>query len=154
MRALLGLLTATAIALSGAPGRAEVHLVTQVKPIVIDDDPGGMVEDHLKWFRRVKESGIQVRVRGICASACTFVLALPRGQACAERTSSFGFHLVRDVDGEPDPGATQALARRFYPQSVLDWLKDKKLGMSLTFMPAAEAVSIGAIEACDDDQTW
>ncbi len=118
-------------------------------PFVIDDDGGGEVSTFQMWYERVKEAGVPVRLRGICMSACTFVLILPPSQVCVEPTASLGFHLAADKFG-PDPAMTAAIIRRSYPQVVQDWLKDKKLALErMIFMDAETIVKLGIFPACD-----
>lgn len=119
----------------------------EVKPFVIDDDHGGVIDTFAMWYKRLAESGTPVVVRGICESACTLVLMLPPWQACVEPTASFGFHLAT-VGDVPEPGVTRAVSRRFYPQSVLDWLKGKTLRDVPIFMSAETVVKLGIFPAC------
>src|SRR5271166_3810193 len=102
---------------------AYADVLSPVGPIIIDNDPGGSVFQEIKWFERIRESGIPVRIRGICISACTLVLMLPKAQVCVEPSVSLGFHLA-SVSDEPDPLLTAVLNRRYYPQLVQDWIKE------------------------------
>lgn len=121
----------------------------EVRPLVIDNDDGGRVDHFVMWYERIRDTGISVRVRGMCVSACTIVLWLPREQICIEPTASFGFHLFA-VNGRPDMGATQAHIRRYYPLALQAWLKTQAaLTPNVVYMSAAEAVESGTILACD-----
>lgn len=123
----------------------------EVKPLVIDNDDGGVVDTFIMWYDRVRDSGVPVRVRGLCSSACTIVTSLPKSQVCIEPTASFGFHLF-SVGGDPDMGATQAYVRRYYPLALQAWLKTQSdLTPRVVYMSAAVAVESGTINACDDD---
>lgn len=121
----------------------------EVKPLVIDNDDGGIVDSFIMWYERVRASGVPVRVRGLCVSACTIVTSLPRDQVCIEPTASFGFHLFA-FGGAPDAGMTQAYIRRYYPAALQAWLKTKPaLTPNVMYMSAAEAVESGTILPCD-----
>lgn len=115
---------------------------------VIDDDDGGSVDQFLMWYKRLADSKTPVVLRGICVSACTLVLTLPKSQVCVEPTASFGFHLWQ-MYGTPNPPFTWAGARRYYPKVVVDWLKAQPpLGMAPTYMTAEEIVGLGIFPWC------
>jgi hypothetical protein len=122
--------------------------ILNVLPIVIDDEPGGLVQQSLDYYRTLKGAGVPVILRGMCVSACTFILMLPPEQVCIEPTSSLGFHLASNEDGKSLPELTYALARRYYPQPVLDWLATKKLTQEVVYMDAATVVKLGIFPAC------
>lgn len=121
----------------------------EVRPVVIGDDGGGNVATFVMWYKRLAESGVPVRVRGLCVSACTFVLMLPKSQVCVEPTASFGFHLATDGDDNADVPITAALIRRWYPESVRKWLVGKTLAERPIYMTAEEAVKLDVFPACD-----
>ena len=116
--------------------------------IIIDDDYGGSVKTYVDWWGRVRESQIPVRFRGMCISACTIGLSLPRAQMCVEPTASFGFHLASDSAGA-DEEFTRALILRYYPRQVQEWLENRRLTLNrLIFMSASEVVQLGIMPAC------
>jgi hypothetical protein len=81
----------------------------RLRPIVIGDDWGGSVDDHTKFLDYLKQSGVPVRVEGMCVSACTLVaLGLPRAQVCALPSAFLGFHLAQ-TGGRPNPELTEIL---------------------------------------------
>lgn len=143
MRAV-SLLVASALAFLtiSIPADAKVE-----QPFVIGDDHGGDIDAFLMWYGRLRESGVPVVLRGICESACTFVLTLPREQVCVERGASLGFHHAT-VDGKNEPEITAAVAARFYPPAVLKWLSDKKLRSVPIYLHAEAIVSLGIFPAC------
>jgi hypothetical protein len=154
MRALSALFAASLFALSVAPlparafGDGESLAAPAISAFVIDDDGGGEVDTFVMWYDRLKESGTPVRLRGLCLSACTFVLTLPRSQVCVEPTASLGFHLAADRAGEDEP-LTRAIIRRRYPVVVQDWLADKELTLRrMVFMDAKTIVRLGIFPAC------
>jgi hypothetical protein len=117
------------------------------KAVIIDDDGGGEVDTYLSWYQRLKASGVPVVLRGICESACGFVLMLPPKQVCVESTASLGFHLATSGH-TPMPDYSAALFRRYTPASVQHWLSDKTLTSMMIFMTADEIVSLGVFPAC------
>src|ERR1035437_7064537 len=138
---------AVAFALVVGPARGAVHPGV----IVISDDSGGSVSDHVKFYNRIREAGIPVRIEGLCVSACTLVLELPRTQVCITSTASFGFHLASD--GEPNANLTDALIRRFYPPAVQAWIKDYtrlhgKLSERVIYMTIDEVMALNVLSEC------
>lgn len=126
------------------------------EPIIIDDDDGGQVDQFLMWYKRLADSGVPVVLRGICVSACTLVLRLPKSQVCVEPSASFGFHLW-SMYSTPSPSFTWAGARRYYPKVVQEWLKAQPpLGLAPTYMTAEEIVKLGIFPWCsppEDEDT-
>jgi hypothetical protein len=120
----------------------------EVRPVVIDNDGGGNVATFVMWYKRIKESGVPVRLRGVCDSACTFILMLPREQVCVEPTASLGFHLASYAD-EAAPSVTGALIRRWYPEAVRKWLVGQTLIEAPLYMPASVMVRLGIFPACE-----
>lgn len=147
MRRILRAITGAALgfALAITPLRA------QPGQIVIDDDPGGLVYQALMFYQRIKDSGVPVRLRGICDSACTYILTLPKSQVCVEPTASLGFHLATDDDNDTkgDIPETMALIRRYYPPAVVEWIMSgPPLTLKIRYMDAATIVKLGIFDAC------
>lgn len=136
----------------GAYATAQVvRDVLKANPIVIDDDNGGVVDDHMRWWKRVRDSGLHVRFRGVCISSCTYGLMIPPDRACVEPTASFGFHLLHIMGTQKQlPALTDALIRRWYPKPVQEWLDERRpLKPDVIFMSAEEVVALGIYPACD-----
>lgn len=121
----------------------------EVRPIIIDNDGGGNIATFTMWYNRLRESGVPVRVRGICDSACTLALSLPHDQVCMEGTGSFGFHLASYND-EAAPGVTGAMIRRWYPLAVRKWLMGQTIHEAPLYMTANTVVRLGIFPACED----
>lgn len=121
----------------------------EVRPIIIDNDGGGNVATFSMWYDRVRASGVPVRIRGICDSACTIVLSLPRDQVCIEPTGSLGFHLAT-YDGEPALSFTGAMIRRWYPEAARKWLTGQSLQEAPLYMTANTVVRLGIFPMCED----
>jgi len=63
---------------------------------LIRDDPGGDLLAYEDRFRRWARDGARAKVDGLCASACTLVLAhLPADRVCLTGRARFGFHSAR-----------------------------------------------------------
>lgn len=121
------------------------------KPIILDDNPGGAVRTFVYFFNAIRDSGVPVRVRGLCVSACTLVLALPHDQVCMESTGSFGFHLATDDGEKGNVTLTAALQRRYYSSVVMKWLEGKKLKLeSVVYMQSDEAAALDIFPMCAD----
>lgn len=147
MRKILGALAAVAILTFPYFTSATVASGKPAQAFVIDDDDGGVVDTFIMWYRRLLAGGQPVILRGMCVSACTFVLILPHDQVCVEPTASLGFHNA-SVNGRQEPGVTAVLAQRYYPAAVLAWLADKKMRDVPVFMHASEIIALGLYPAC------
>ena len=93
---------------------------TPIRPIVIANDDGGMVQTYDDWYQRVMTSGVPVVLSGTCISACTIVLELPPEQVCAMPGARLGFHAVT-IEGKVDLDSTKDFANEFYPPAVREW---------------------------------
>ena len=120
-----------------------------IQPVVIDDSPGGEIDTFRSFYAALKNSRVPVILRGICVSACTLILMLPKSQVCVEPTALLGFHLASDGSGTPLPEYTEALIRRLYPKAIRDWLKGQVLTIEhILWMPADEIVQLGVFSPC------
>ncbi len=121
----------------------------EIKPVIIDNSPGGTIGTFATFYDALRGSGVPVVLKGICISACTLILELPKTQVCVEPTASLGFHLA--VNGEtntPDPEMTSALIWRYYPPAVQAWLATKQLSPAVIFMSAKEIVALNIFDPC------
>jgi hypothetical protein len=93
-------------------------------------DDGGNLQSYLAEVARLNARGLEKRIAGRCASACTAYLGVRR--ACVEPSAEVWFHGAYDPrTGRPDPsGSLQLLAA--YPPSVRSW-----------------AIRVGALETID-----
>jgi hypothetical protein len=145
---LLPALVALFVALS--PVQAGYQGAPRPGVIVIADDPGGVVDTFLMWIERIRASRIPVRIEGICHSACTLVLSLPRSQVCVTPTASLGFHLASQGPF-PLQEFTAALVRRYYPQAVQEWIRSRGgLTQAFIYLGSAEIVEMGVFPQCKD----
>ncbi len=103
------------------PAYATVHIA---------DDYGGRIGEYVDRFEVVRNSGENVIIDGLCASACTIVLSkVPRERICVTPRANLGFHAAWDLGnnkyGAPaaitNPEATQMLYS-MYPSKVQHWI--------------------------------
>jgi hypothetical protein len=78
-------------------------------------------------YERLRVSGENVVIDGLCASACTIVLAaLPRERICVTSHAALGFHAAWDFSDEgrtvTNPEATRILYS-LYPAPVRRWIR-------------------------------
>ncbi|HUO50845.1 MAG TPA: hypothetical protein VMU25_04770 [Candidatus Paceibacterota bacterium] len=88
--------------------------------VVLNGDRGGRIGTYVNRANDLRSSGESIRVAGLCASACTILVAaaLP-GRVCVTPQASLGFHSAWDYDGngQPvvNPEATQLLMALYTP---------------------------------------
>ncbi len=94
--------------------------------VLISGDIGGMMENYVARFQKVRQSGEPVIIDGECYSACTMVLGLlPRKQVCATPNAVLGFHAAWQFDKSGARIASASGTRdliKTYPASVRAWL--------------------------------
>jgi hypothetical protein len=82
-----------------------------VKPINILDDRGGRVSDYLKAAQNYTDQGREIRIIGLCWSACSLALSVPN--VCVGPMATVMFHDAYDLkSGKNDPAATKDLFDR------------------------------------------
>ena len=91
---------------------------------------GGMVEDYLRTFAQIRQSGERVIIDGPCLSACTLVLStISKSRICVTRRAILGFHAAQWVDLRSGrvsraPEATRIVTQS-YPPGVRAWIKKR-----------------------------
>ena len=104
-------------------------LITQaLAEMRIRSSLGGPVEDYLKLYSRVLQTGERVVIDGPCLSACTLVLStIPASRICVTSRAVLGFHAPRWVDtktGRTHPARKETRAvTASYPPAIRAWLK-------------------------------
>lgn len=84
-------------------------------------DPGGIIVEYAEKYQALEKTGVTVKVDGLCASACTMVLAyFPADRICMTERAAFGFHLASSNNVD-NPELTKAWFRIF-PDWVLKWV--------------------------------
>jgi hypothetical protein len=117
MKILTSLLAAALLFADVGTGHAAVRIA---------GDRGGRIGNYISKFQRLHSSGEPVVIDGLCASACTLVLAaVPHDKICVTSRASLGFHAAYDfgVDGRTitNAEATEMLYST-YPTSVQRWI--------------------------------
>lgn len=112
-------------------------MVRPAHALVIYNSPGGIIVEFERQYAAIQARHEQVQVLGTCASACTMVLGLPRGEACAGPSAMLGFHAGSLwFGGQPWQHATDELARH-YPPAVRAWyLAGPGRSLAVTWVPA------------------
>jgi hypothetical protein len=92
----------------------------------IANDAGGRIDRYLDGYEKLGASGQRVRIDGLCASACTIVLAMiPRDKICVTSNANLAFHAAWDFGAHrrtiTNPEATQILFA-MYPVQVRRWI--------------------------------
>jgi len=92
----------------------------------IADDEGGQIGQYLAKYRALRQSGDNVVVDGVCASACTMVLgAVPRRRLCVTPRAVFEFHSAWDPASAGAPVISNAGNRLLwssYPRDIRQWI--------------------------------
>lgn len=85
-------------------------------------DPGGAILTYVEKYQKLLAAGLDIKIDGICISACTIVLGIyPADRICMTARSSLGFHEASSDDG-PEAEATKAWVRYLYPKWVQEWI--------------------------------
>jgi len=109
---------ALAFAVCASPASADFRIL---------GSPGGEVEDFLKLFGEMRETGERIIIDGPCYSACTLVLSeIPKDRICVTRRAVLGFHGARLFDREgneyaPSRSLNEAVTG-VYPEPVRHWI--------------------------------
>ena len=121
-RIVFGVLVVVGLIMSAiAPAGADVRIRSSL---------GGAVEDYLRFFAQVRQSGERVIIDGPCLSACTLVLStIPKSRICVTSRAVLGFHAARWVDPRTGrmsraPEATRIVTQS-YPAGVRAWIKKR-----------------------------
>ena len=121
-RIVFGVLVVVGLITSAiAPAGADVRIRSSL---------GGAVEDYLRFFSQVRQSGERVIIDGPCLSACTLVLStIPKSRICVTSRAVLGFHAARWVDPRTGrmsraPEATRIVTQS-YPAGVRAWIRKR-----------------------------
>jgi hypothetical protein len=117
MKILTSLLAAALLFADVGTGQAAVRIA---------GDRGGRIGYYIGKFQRLHSSGEPVVIDGLCASACTLVLAaVPHDKICVTSRASLGFHAAYDFGANgrtvTNPEATEMLYAN-YPTPVRRWI--------------------------------
>src|SRR6266550_6930149 len=106
------------------PRPAEAPEPVPIPKTVLHYEPGGALQDHIKRWEALAESGDDVEIRGPCVSGCTMIMAyVPSNRICFGWGASLRFHLAGTPEN-PSTGASLYMHNR-YPQDIRMWLRDR-----------------------------
>jgi hypothetical protein len=117
MKLLSGMLAATLLLAGIGASHAAVRIA---------NDRGGRIDRYLDSYEELGASGQKVMIDGLCASACTIVLAaIPHDKICVTSKASLAFHAAWDF-GAHRRAITNREATRLlfamYPVPVRLWI--------------------------------
>ncbi len=80
----------------------------KMDPVVITYDGGGLVAQYKKAAMEYRLQGREVKIAGVCRSACVYALTVPR--VCVSPDAIVSMHYATDIDkGFPREEATEAI---------------------------------------------
>lgn len=91
------------------------------QPAVIRYDGGGSLLYYFQSARVIREAGVPVKIAGLCASACTMILMVPKQRICVTKTAELWFHQASRFGQRHEVGTQMMLAT--YPAAVKDWIR-------------------------------
>lgn len=93
---------------------------------VVHKDFGGPILQRLKQLESMRNMrGLNIEIRGVCYSACTMFLFLPRDRVCVGRGARLGFHSAIDTRTNqvtPESVKVTKILVRKYPTWVRSWI--------------------------------
>ncbi|EHR04930.1 hypothetical protein [Bradyrhizobium sp. WSM471] len=95
----------------------------------IANDRGGLIQRYLDRYDELKGTGQTVVIDGLCASACTILLAkIPSDRVCVTERANLAFHAAWDL-GAGGRHVTNREATRMiysmYPAPVRSWISGR-----------------------------
>jgi hypothetical protein len=92
----------------------------------ITNDRGGLIQRYFDRYENLKNTGQTVIIDGLCASACTIVLAkIPSERICVTERANLAFHAAWDLGAGgrqiTNPEATRIMYS-MYPAPVRNWI--------------------------------
>lgn len=112
----------------------------------VKNDLGGVIVEYHRAVEAVRASGEKIRFDGMCASACTLYLSLPKSQLCVTPRAKFGFHAAISPDEKVRKFFTRSMFEA-YPAWVRAWVKANG-GLTTRNIVMPHAVAIRHIPSC------
>jgi hypothetical protein len=117
MKFLSGLLAAMLLLAGAGTSHALVRIA---------HDRGGQIGRYVDRYEQLRASGQTIIIDGLCASACTIVLAtIPGEKICVTDRANLAFHAAWDFGARRRPitnsGATRMLYS-MYPSQIRNWI--------------------------------
>ena len=139
------------LAFAGLAGSVGAQGMRDAAPLVVRNDPGGLLTTRLTQIRQLASSGRPVRIEGrYCYSTCTMLITLPG--ACVDPETVFGFHgpsrFGAPLTPEEFENASRVIAAH-YPAPLRDWyLREGRMTISGFYrISGAELIRLG-VRAC------
>ena len=86
-----------------------------LKPVIILDDRGGRVSDYEEAAKKYISEGREVRIIGLCWSACSLALSVPN--VCVGSMATVMFHDAYDLhSGKVDLAVTKEILSKLPPK--------------------------------------
>ncbi len=109
-------------------------------------DYGGSIFERITTFNMLKDTGVTIKIEGVCISACTMYLGLP--DVCVQDGALFGFHSSFEMDqngGMKKSDFGNQVLMEFYPDAVKKYVVENKLldTINLTLVNAKTLWSLG-----------
>jgi ATP-dependent protease ClpP protease subunit len=117
MKVPTGLLALTLLLAGAGTSHAEVRIAR---------DQGGQIGRYVDRYEQLRASGQTIVIDGLCASACTIILAaIPHDKICVTPNANLAFHAAWDFGAHghtvANPEATRTLYS-MYPSQVRRWI--------------------------------
>src|SRR6266446_2180365 len=115
-----------------SPAQPAARIPAKTK-IVLYNEPGGIIQDHVRRWQALAASGDDVEIRGPCVSACTLIMAfVPSDRICFGEAASLKFHMAGHVNQEPNIDTARWMLNQ-YPQDIRLWIRAKGGVEKMTF---------------------
>jgi len=127
--------------------------------IVLRYDKGGLMQQYIDHYRIVANAGMDVEIRGPCASACTQIMAfVPSERICFDKHGTLEFHMAARIYPDnkrvPSPILTESMWIQF-PENIRTWLKGKgwveKATIENYWVLTSEDLWAMGYRKCEDD---
>lgn len=110
-------------------------------PIVIHDNRGGNVLRMMARRAELERSGREVRITGVCRSACTMLVTLPN--ACLHPEASVGFHAPRLPGTTIIPPMVDQMMAAHYRNGIRErWFAEWRHSLDIHSISAREYVQL------------
>lgn len=150
---LPAILTAATLALSGCMAPApDVSRGDTGGVLVVTNDRGGSGPMRKAQIDAMRRNGTRVHIKGLCASACTLFLGLPRHQVCATRQAVFAFHAATQTStGRISDWWTFRELRAAYHPGLWAWFEANAAhlqGSNYATLTGAQMIDSGFVREC------
>jgi hypothetical protein len=107
------------------PAQPAARTPAKIKTVLYNE-PGGILQDHLKRWQALAASEDDVEIRGPCVSGCTMIMAfVPSDRICFGDAASLQFHMARNATNQEPNVDTARWMLNQYPQDIRLWITAK-----------------------------